>query len=647
MDKDSKADEPVEPAAENAPVDLSALDGFDFGTSWSPTTPTSGSTRSRDRGPPRGDRKPRGNQADRKDRRGFKPGNFKTQGGRESDSTDRRPRRSGPSYGPRPGGRPEIPKKVVEVAFYPEDNAFNALCKALKVSTITYELFDIARTILEKHERFYIIIRPDEGQKAGESEEANLYVSESDNLPFLNEESARRHALSDCLEHFFTAETKEVDPPTGSFSSIQKCGFTGELLGPPNYHRLKKIMEDHHSSRLSNMPYAKFESRVESVKEEEVIAEWLEKMKTQTTYSLKAEFGEPRVFEDGPTARAFVAANLSDKMVKPLTNVRVEGTQISAVKDSLIRANLEFAWERQKRFPLDTANLLRGRLRRQKFALYKKGSKGVSFVCAVKRRFRDASQDFSEQVQKLIDFLQANPNISIKDLPEKFLGFLTHAPEGEDQPVLSEDQQKQLKSLNLDFQWLLKEGYIAEYSDGTVFLHNATTPGSLAPDKNVSKSSRKKDVLEKAESVTLSDKENAELEEQAGEEVKSEEKKANAIVKKDSKDEKKESLENAESVTISAKENAELEKQAGEEVKSEEKKAKAVGKEDSEDEKKESLSETVEEVAGENSDPVKEAKVVTEEKKDEKEALEDAVAQSSDDLNKEDSEPELKESAKN
>ena len=58
-------------------------------------------------------------------------------------------------------------------------------------------------------------------------------------------------------------------------------------------------MADHHATRLSNIPFAKFESRIESVTEEEVIAEWLEKMKTQTTYVLKPEFGEPRTFEDG------------------------------------------------------------------------------------------------------------------------------------------------------------------------------------------------------------------------------------------------------------------------------------------------------------------------------------------------------------
>jgi hypothetical protein len=474
MDKDTTPDDPAPETPENQPVDLSALQGFDFGTSWSESKSSGGGSRSFDRRPRHGDHRPRGDQAERKDRRPFKPGSFRKLVRRDGDGQGRPPRGSEP--GRKPMGRPDVPKKVIEVSFYPEDNGFKALCKALRISSITYELFDIARTILEKEERFYMIIRP--AVNPGEAgDEASLYVVESDGIPFLSKEAASQHALSNCLEHFFTTETTEVEAPTGSFSSIRKCGFTGELLGPPNFHRIKTIMADHHATKLSHMPFAKFESKIESVTEEEVIAEWVEKMKTQTSYTLKAEFGDPRSFEDGETARAFVKANLSDKMVRPLNSVRVEGTQISQIKDGLLKANLEFAWDRQKRFPLGTANLLRGRLRRQKFALYKKGSKGVSFVCAVKRRFREPKEAFSVMIEKLLNFLEANPLLPAKELAEKYLGFPTHAPEGEPALEMTKEQQTQFKAMTLDFQWLLKEGYIAEYSDGTIFAHPAAGPG--------------------------------------------------------------------------------------------------------------------------------------------------------------------------
>ena len=497
---EEKTEEPAIESEEGSGIDLSALQGFDFGTSWSETKPVGGGGKSFDRRPGRGGRPPRGDRSDRKDRRSFKPGGFRK--GPRSDDREQggRPDRQG--QGRRNPGRPDIPKKVVEVSFYPEDNGFKALCKALRISTITYELFDIARTILEKDERFYMIIRPVDA-KGAPNEDGCLYVSEADGIPFRFEDAALQHALTNCLDHFFTSETKEVEPPSGSFSAIRKCGFTGELLGPPNFHRIKKIMADHHASRLSNMPYAKFESRIESVTEEEVIAEWLEKMKTQTSYTLKGEFGEARDFEDGETARAFVKANLADKLVRELKSARVEGSQISKINDGLLRANLDFAWDRQKRFPLDTANLLRGRLRRQKFALYKKGSKGVSYVCAVKRRFREPNESFSDAIQELLTFLDANAGMAVKDLSEKYLGFTTIAAEGEDAIVLTDEQQAKHKAMTMDFQWLLKEGYIAEYSNGTIFAHPPAGPGQGVVPPRSDKPAEKKSKAEASKEAVV------------------------------------------------------------------------------------------------------------------------------------------------
>ena len=572
MGKGRKTEVSTEPKNKKEAVDLSALDGFDFGTNWSSSTAPSESPRSKDRRSPRGDREKRfsGGKVERKDRRGFKPSNYKQEGLKDTRSGQERLRRQSSGHGSRQGGRPEIPRKVVEVSFYPEDNGFKALCKALKASTITYELFDIARTILEKDERFYVIIRRDTDSKDSEQIDENLYVAGSGNLPFIDEGDAKRYALSHCLENFFTTETKEVEPPSGSFSSIQKCGFTGELLGPPNYHKIKKIMEDHHSSRLSNMSYSKFESRLESAKGEEIIAEWLEKMKTQTTFTLKPNLGEPRTFEDCLTARSFVSATLADKLVKAVPSVGLKGSEIGKIKDSLIKANIEFSWERQKRFPLDTANHLRGRFRRQRFSLYKKGAKGASLVCAVKRRFREPDNVFSETVQKLIELLEANPKISVRELSEKYLGLPTHATEKETSEF-SEDQQKQLKSLKMDFQWLLKEGYIAEYSDGSVLLHPVIQPDSEKSNEKSSKGKAIENAMEDAGSVTLSKEDNQKLQKKAKVELSAEESAASARNQGPRKSKKKsktveDPMKKATAITLSDDENIELANQAESEI---------------------------------------------------------------------------------
>src|SRR5690606_25627773 len=105
-----------------------------------------------------------------------------------------------------------------------------------------------------------------------------------------------------------------------------------------------------------------------------------------------------------------------------------------------IRRAVEGALERQRRFPLDTANALRGRLRREHFTIFKKGSKGISYVCAVKRKFRVPGQTFAESLSTLISFIESHPMIRASELTGKFLGIeLPSAPKTADAAVPAAD----------------------------------------------------------------------------------------------------------------------------------------------------------------------------------------------------------------
>lgn len=133
-----------------------------------------------------------------------------------------------------------------------------------------------------------------------------------------------------------------------------------------------------------------------------------------------------------------------------------------------IRRSLDSYVEGQKRFPLDTANHLRGRLRRLNFAVYKKGSKGVSYICAVKRRFREPEQMFTESLQNLIDFIEEHENFKASDLPKEYLGItVEETPEAE--AALGDEEKTSLAQLRNDLRWLVHEGYVIEYSDGRLF----------------------------------------------------------------------------------------------------------------------------------------------------------------------------------
>ena len=514
------------PPADFNKLDLSQLQSFSFGTQWTQEKPAA------DDGRPRREDRRDGPGSERRDRRSFRRPAGGGEGGqtegapapRREFSGDRRPRREGPGAGgeyrggPRregPGGDRGAPRSApagrggydrgpydspfYAATFYPEDTSFNALAQTIRKSCRTIELFEIARTVVAKTDRFVVVValkQPVAGAEAA-APRKGFYVSVPDGIPFETDEAAVAHVLANHLGAFFDLAEVEVDAPKGNFQVINKCSLTGELLGPPNYHRYNQIVQQHHAARVGGrMSIEAYRTRIETVRDPEVVNQWLAKMKKTTRYTWKVAVPAASAPADGaapeataaPAAVAFdtleearlhLLTTARDKVVRSTDSVRVSGKTAEAMPDGEIRRAIEGAWERQRRFPLDTANALRGRLRREHFTIFKKGSKGVSYVCAVKRKFRVPGQTFSDSIGALISFIEANPMVRASELPAKFLQLVlptppiaeTAATEGAatEAPTLSIDDRARLSRMQGDLVWLVREGYVTEFIDGRLF----------------------------------------------------------------------------------------------------------------------------------------------------------------------------------
>ncbi|HEY8993581.1 MAG TPA: hypothetical protein VIM71_02765 [Lacunisphaera sp.] len=579
MDDSKPANEPNDQGLNK--IDLSQLQSFNFGTQWTEVKPVSPGRRERD--PDRGERRdrreggpgPAGQGAPARDRRGFrKPagpvgggggggaapfsGDAPAGGEGQAPGGDRRRFDRGPG-GPRrefrgeprgefrgefrgerrEGGGQQFDRApyispYFTATCYPEDTGFAAIVKAVRASCRTFQLFEITKAVLEKNDRFVVVLqrtRPPaaEGQPAAKPEP--LYMSLPDHLPFDTEDAAIQHALGNNLGAFFETQEVEIDPPKGSYPIINKCGITGELLGPPNYHRYQQILQQHYASKIKGMSFDRFRDSIVSVREPEVATAWLEKMKKATRYTWKqpaaktattppvevssatpsteaapaeapaaetapapvAETPAPAAapsisFDNIEEARLHLLTHARDKVVRTVETVRFHGKNIEKLPPGEIRRALEGHVERQRRFPLDTANALRGRLRREGFTIFKKGSRGVSYVCAVKRRFRVPGQVFSETISALIDFIEKHPMVHVKDLPKSYLNIEVPAaqpsapvPEGTTPSqapfaALPPEQAEKLRKMSNDLRWLVMEGYVTEFADGKLFAPPAVAP---------------------------------------------------------------------------------------------------------------------------------------------------------------------------
>ena len=591
MDDQKPANESNEPGLNK--IDLTQLNSFTFGTQWTEAKVSAPSQR-RERDFDRGDRRDDGNRGGppggQRDRRSFhKPAGAPMgpaggggaggpsgqsgapQGDRRSfgqgggfNRGDRPAQGQGEGFrgGPRrdyqggerrdyrgneqPYERGPYISPYFNITCYPEDAGFAALVKAVRTSCRTFQLFEITKAVLEKNDRFVLVIqrkteegaRPAEGSAAAEPAQAQkaapLYLSLPDHLPFENEDAAIQHVLKNSLGHFFESTEVEVDPPKGNFPIINKCSITGELLGPPNHHRYQHVLQQHHATKLAaRMSFEQFRDNIVSVREPEIVQQWMDKMKKVTRYTWKPVAPKPAAavvaeteaaatvpavavesapvieavvpaevpapapvaevpagpsFDSFDEARAYLLTNAKDKVVRALETIRFHGKLLEKLPPGEMKRAIEGHVERQRRFPLDTANALRGRLRREGFTIFKKGSRGVSYVCAVKRHFRVPGQVFSVSITGLIEFIEKNPMIHVKDLPLKFLAIdlaaavaATPVPEGEAaSPVppvaLPPEQAETLRKMNNDLRWLVTEGYVTEFSDGKLFA-----PPPMAP----------------------------------------------------------------------------------------------------------------------------------------------------------------------
>lgn len=498
------ADQPAKKTSDPSKevIDLNSLSGLDFGPNWADGKAKKSSPSGRGPRPsgPRSDARPGG----RPDRRG--PSGARPPRNQSRDGGARPHRREQSAV------REEPYKPTVQIDLYPQDEAFEALVKRLRSTVRTYQLFEIAHLLLEKPERFVVVVA--NFARKGESPEP-LYYSVPGHLPFETEDAAVAYVLNSSLETFFDIEEIEVEPPKGNFQMVNRCGMTGELLGPPNYHRYQEFLQKHYNEKISGASYEKFSSKIEAVKDPEVIEAWTESMKKGDRYILKdRKEEEPESLESLEAVKRFLLQHRKEAVVGSGSSIRFAGRDMDKLPEGDIKKSVEAYLAQQRHFPLDAANNIRGRLRRHKFTVYKKGSKGVSFVCAVKRKFRDAETRFTDTIQALIEFIEKNPEIPASKLPKAYIGIDTEKQnpdklvvseadieaakekvEAESTPQeastevevakiapdaaasteatpknsLSDEEMKVLNQLMLDLRWLIVEGYVTEYGDGRLF----------------------------------------------------------------------------------------------------------------------------------------------------------------------------------
>jgi hypothetical protein len=406
------------------------------------------------------DRGPRKRDRDRGPRSAGPP---RAKGGSADRQHERRPqppnvRRSGPRDDRGRNGRaapPAAQREVIapiEVSFIPEEKGFTAMLMTMKESRRAYALFDLAKLVLNKPERHQVKLAR---KPAADGTRAPLYVVTATESVFFSQDQALRSIFRHHREQVYREIKTPVDPPKGNFVFISRCGFTGEVLGPPNYHEYQSRIVRHHQERLPHVSFEQFKSRIQTVNDPEAVKAWIDSMSVKTEYECLLD-AEPKKFASREELEKHVRDHHLEQLVKNRPEVIINGPTSRKLEHPGILEAIREAWISERRFPLKTANGMQSRLRHEGFHLFKY-RKGVIYITAVKPKRFDAGQTLTEHVQKIVAFLRVHQNSTRKQLFDSVLPAPTP-----DAPAADQEQ------FLADLHWLIQDGYVIEFHDGSL-----------------------------------------------------------------------------------------------------------------------------------------------------------------------------------
>ncbi len=208
-----------------------------------------------------------------RDDRGGGGGGRNFQGGRGGRGGDRK----GGRFDDRRQQRVETPApEGFTLKLMPLEESLDVLANQIKQDGRTYSVFNLAKVCLQGRDRFRAIY---------ESKDQKFYrCREDDSLWLTKEEAVRQLWRGDWLNKYYIAVQTEGEAPKGAFSSVAKCGFSGEYLGPPNYHGYQQNIATLHRERFAHMSIDRYKSKVVMERSEEAVEAWLESMKTVTKW---------------------------------------------------------------------------------------------------------------------------------------------------------------------------------------------------------------------------------------------------------------------------------------------------------------------------------------------------------------------------
>ena len=335
------------------------------------------------------------------------------------------------------------------IHFLPRQNVFENVVAQIKSGSVAYSLFVLARLFLEKPGRYEVRLTAKPG--------APLYQLGEDGGISVDREFLERNAFRFAQRDFYQVNVVESDPIKGSFSNVARCGLSGTLLGPTNHHayqpQLRSLYEQRFSRRMS---FADYQRQIEIVSDPTVVERWKEEARKVTTYATLLE-QTPLTFSSAAEAERHFRSHYFPALIRNVSDLTVGGTSSRSLPDRILNRAIEEAWVRETGSPSNVMQQLASRFRQNGLHIFRH-RRGMLFVSPIRARaFVHEHAGVSPLVNAILEAVSATAGINRKQLFETLTGN-----------GASEDAEPRRLALASDLRWLINEGYLIEFNDGSL-----------------------------------------------------------------------------------------------------------------------------------------------------------------------------------
>jgi hypothetical protein len=385
---------------------------------------------------------------------------------------------------------PPPPLPEINVLFFPDEKGVESLARQIKTTGRAYPLFDIARLILQKPERYSLTFKT---KKKPDGQAAQpLFVCALDETLWLSEDEAVEHVLKNHFATFYQTERTATEPPKGKYTFVAQCGMSGVVLGPPNYHDYQNQLRKLHAERFSRMPFDVFKARVKIVRDEEVVKKWIDDQSWKTEY-ICLNMPEPLHLGNREAVEKHFREVHKEAIIKAAESHTLSGTAARALRSHELARLARLAWEDQKRFPLQIATALS-----QQFAAHGlqffKVNRAVTHVSVARPHFLDLEMTpVSDGVRRIVEYVNQHVKCSRRQLlealaPSPLPGPIpvsaapaTPAPAAAPGAEVTETTPEQTAVI-ADLHWLIHQGHVIEFANGLLETAKKPVPKPPRPE---------------------------------------------------------------------------------------------------------------------------------------------------------------------